>query len=44
MVTEKPITNQQLPISKLFAELVLTEMPINTWCAERDRLNKNKKF
>jgi hypothetical protein len=44
MVTEKPITDQRLPIAKKFEELVLDSLPIHKWCAQRDRINKNKKF
>lgn len=44
MVTEKIITGEKLPLVKKFEELVLSELPIHRWCAERDRLLKGKKF
>ncbi len=44
MVKEKVILDERQPLGKLFETLVLDEMPINKWCMQRDRLNKNKKF
>ena len=38
----RPIKNQQTGLTKIFAELVLKELPIHEWCKKQELLRNGK--